>query len=293
MVGVSQEAGGVLGGWRLGVVHRTVHEYEDEVRASYNEARLTPRTGPGQNVLDTRVEVSPGAPMSWYQDYWGTRVAVFDLHQPHRRLTVTGTSVVDTRPAPPADDRGDWAAVDDEAAADRWCELLVPSRYVERHERLAEVGERLRAEAASPMDVVEAVSAWVRDGLAYQRGSTHVHTSAVEAWSAGEGVCQDFAHLAIAVLRAARVPARYVSGYFHPHPEAEVGETVEGESHAWAEAWIGRWFPFDPTNGTEVGPRHVRVAWGRDYADVPPLKGVYSGGAAGRPAVSVELVRHA
>jgi transglutaminase-like putative cysteine protease len=279
-------------GWRMKVVHRTVHTYEGDVRASYNEARLTPQSTHGQHVLDTRIDVQPGAPLSTYQDYWGTTVHVFDLHQPHAELVVTGTSLVDTRP-PVTRDKGLWVQVDDDEVADRFTELLGPSRYVEPDDELTAIAEELRAASATPLDAVDAASEWVRSRLEYRKGTTNVHTSALEAWKAGEGVCQDFAHLVIALLRAARVPTRYVSGYLHPKPDAPVRETVEGESHAWAEAWIGRWYPFDPTNGSHVGPRHVPVARGRDYRDVTPLKGVYSGGSAGKPEVTVELTRTA
>jgi transglutaminase-like putative cysteine protease len=280
-------------GWRLRVVHRTVHTYEAEVRTSYNEARLSPQSGPGQTVLDTRVDVSPNAPVTTYRDYWGTTVNVFDLHQPHQRLTVTGTSLVDTRGPAPRDEPGTWGAVETDEVADRWCEVLAPSRFVQWDEEIGEVAAGIKAAAATPLAAVDAAAEWVRSALTYRKGATHVGTTALEARAAGVGVCQDFAHLSLAVLRAAGVPARYVSGYFYPKKDAEVGEEVAGESHAWVEAWIGRWYPFDPTNGSEVRPRHVSVARGRDYKDVSPLKGVYSGGGAGTPTVTVELTRTA
>jgi transglutaminase-like putative cysteine protease len=118
-----------------------------------------------------------------------------------------------------------------------------------------------------------------------------VHSSAVDAWQAGEGVCQDYAHLTLAMLRAVGVPARYVSGYLHTKPDAAVGETVVGESHAWIEAWTGGWWGFDPTNDLPIGHRHVWVATGRDYGDVSPLKGTYSGGAATAIEVTVDMTR--
>jgi transglutaminase-like putative cysteine protease len=113
----------------------------------------------------------------------------------------------------------------------------------------------------------------------------------VDAWQAGEGVCQDYAHLTLAMLRAVGVPARYVSGYLHTKPDAGVGETVVGESHAWIEAWTGGWWGFDPTNDLPIGHRHVWVATGRDYGDVSPLKGIYSGGAATAIEVTVHMTR--
>jgi transglutaminase-like putative cysteine protease len=120
-----------------------------------------------------------------------------------------------------------------------------------------------------------------------------VGTSAVEAWHAGRGVCQDYAHISLAVLRAMGVPARYVPGYFYPKAEGTVGAKVIGESHAWVEAWTGDWAPYDPTNRVSVGERHVIVARGRDYSDVSPLRGIYSGPAGSSAEVTVELVRRA
>jgi transglutaminase-like putative cysteine protease len=127
--------------------------------------------------------------------------------------------------------------------------------------------------------------------MEYEKGSTTVTTTAPEALRAGSGVCQDFAHLGLALVRSLGVPARYTSGYLHPSDDAVIGEKTAGESHAWIEAWLGEWTPFDPTSGEAVGPRHVVVAHGRDYGDVPPLKGVYHGGAADALDVSVELTR--
>ena len=112
-------------------------------------------------------------------------------------------------------------------------------------------------------------------------------SSALEALNQQAGVCQDYAHLSIGLLRSAGIPARYVSGYLHTGKDARPGDTVSGESHAWVEAWLGDWWPFDPTNGVAVGERHAVVGRGRDYADVPPLKGVH---ATGRPeALEVEV----
>ena len=123
------------------------------------------------------------------------------------------------------------------------------------------------------------------------RGTTGVHTGAVEAWEARTGVCQDFAHLTLLLVREMGVPARYVSGYLLPSAATEIRQTVRGESHAWIEAWTGGWWGYDPTNDIEIGHRHVWVAVGRDYADVPPLKGIYSGGEAAALDVTVDMTR--
>ncbi len=133
------------------------------------------------------------------------------------------------------------------------------------------------------------LSEWAHGELEYAPGATHAHTSAVEAWRAGSGVCQDFAHLSLAVLRAMGIPARYVSGYFYPKAVPSVGAKVLGESHAWVEVWTGDWRGYDPTNALPVEERHVVVAHGRDYSDVAPLRGIYSGPSASSTEVTVEL----
>ncbi|GMA34240.1 transglutaminase-like domain-containing protein [Demequina litorisediminis] len=118
---------------------------------------------------------------------------------------------------------------------------------------------------------------YLHSEVMYVPGATTVHTAATEAWEARSGVCQDFAQLALGALRSVGIPARYVSGYLHPKRDAEIGETVAGESHAWVEWWTGEWTGFDPTNDREVGDHHVIVGRAREYRDVPPLSGVVAG----------------
>jgi len=131
----------------------------------------------------------------------------------------------------------------------------------------------------------------LRDQLEYVPGATSVHTSAVEAWEVKRGVCQDMAHICIGALRAIGIPARYVSGYLLPNAKAEIGERVKGDSHAWLEFWAGDWIGYDPTNRKFVGTDHIVVARGREYSDVPPLKGVYAGAAESQLSVTVEMTR--
>ena len=130
----------------------------------------------------------------------------------------------------------------------------------------------------------------VRNQISYTPGATNVSTTAGQAWASGVGVCQDFTHAMLSILRALRIPARYVSGYLHSEEEA-MGMTVTGESHAWVEYWDHGWHAIDPTNNRAVGAAHVVVARGRDYGDVPPLKGIYAGGKSGSLGVTVEITQ--
>jgi transglutaminase-like putative cysteine protease len=270
---------------RLQVRHATGYRYDTEVLSSYNEARLVPQTGLTQLTLSSEVVTHPDALQQRYWDYWGTQVTAFDVHVPHTELQVTCTSVVDTLAAT---EPGDPTWEEIEASSDAHVELLRPSAKTVPDDEL----KAIAADATnSPREVVLALSGLVKERVAYIPGSTGVQTSAVDAWQLGSGVCQDIAHVTLALLREAGVPARYVSGYLHPAKEPVVGETGAGESHAWVEAWLGAWWGFDPTNGIPAGERHVVVARGRDYTDLPPLKGVYAGGGMHSLGVTVEVTR--
>jgi transglutaminase-like putative cysteine protease len=276
--------------WRVRVVHTTGYRYAALVTQSYNEARLTPRSDRKQNLVVSRVETTPATRSYRYIDYWGTEVTAFDLHAPHTELKIVSSSVVETGDSATPVNGVSWAELRSPDVVDKYAEYLERTTYVPRDRELVAMARELR-KGRRPVDAVLAVSEWVHDKLTYQRGTTGVHSSAVDAWHAREGVCQDYAHLTLALLRSIGVPARYVSGYLHTNPNAAIGETVSGESHAWIEAWTGGWWGFDPTNDVEIGPRHIWVAIGRDYADVSPLKGTYSGGAATAIEVTVEVTR--
>jgi transglutaminase-like putative cysteine protease len=285
--------------WRLEVKHVTVYRYDRPVVASYNEARVTPLTTPGQIVIDSRVSVKPAAGMFAYWDYWGALVHSFDVHDPHQSLRVTSSSLVETGlgedallERTPKEPPPSWSQLGGEELADAFYEFLAPSSLVSPSD-LADVAGSLREGCGSPDDAVPVALEWASSQLEYAHGATDVGTSALDAWRAGRGVCQDFSHLALAVLRALGIPARYVSGYFYPKEEGALGAKVMGESHAWVEAWTGDWRGWDPTNRVKAGQRHVIVARGRDYADVAPLKGIFSGPPGSSTDVTVELTRRA
>jgi transglutaminase-like putative cysteine protease len=276
--------------WRLRVVHSTGYAYKSPATASFNEARLTPRSDNRQNVILSRVETVPATRSYRYIDYWGTAVTAFDLHAPHTELEVTASSVVETDKPEPPTEKVTWDELRSEAVIDRFDEVLGPTHYTPQSKRISRVGERI-AKYNDPHDAVIAAVEWVNSELDYVPGATGVHSSALDALREGNGVCQDFAHLTLAVLRSVGIPSRYVSGYLHPRRKAPVGETVDGESHAWIQAWTGGWWNFDPTNDKEITEQYVSVGVGRDYADVTPLKGIYSGGGSTDLDVVVEITR--
>ncbi len=276
--------------WRMRVIHTTGYAYESPVTASYNEARLTPRSNSRQNVIINRVETIPATRSYRYIDYWGTAVTAFDLHAPHTELTVTSSSVVETeRPEPPAV-KVTWTDLQSAAVIDRFDEVLRPTEYTPASKRVAAAGRRI-AEYHEPAEAVIAAARWARSELDYHPGTTGVHSSGLDALLEGEGVGQDFAHLSLIVLRSMGIPGRYVSGYLHPDRDAVIGDTVDGHSHAWIQAWTGGWWHYDPTHDCEITEQYISLGAGRDYADVSPLKGIYSGEGVTDLDVVVEITR--
>ncbi len=277
--------------WRLRVEHLTRYTYQTPVVASYNEVRLLPQTDQQQLTIEARLETVPAAPHYRYWDCWGTLVTAFDVHVPHEALEVKATSVVATAPEVGLPATGpDWLALRDPEVRDTHVEWLGVGDRTYLDDEMATAADEA-GRLPTPVAAVTEICRLVRERVRYQPGATGVQTSASEAWRLREGVCQDLAHVSLALLRRAGIPARYVSGYLHPVVDAALGETVHGESHAWIEVWLGAWYAVDPTNGIPAGPRHVVVARGRDYADVPPLRGIYSGGGAQELAVSVSVTR--
>ncbi|MET0698565.1 MAG: transglutaminase family protein [Mycobacterium sp.] len=276
--------------WRMRVVHATGYAYKSPVTASYNEARLTPRSDSRQNVILNRVETTPATRSYRYVDYWGTAVTAFDLHAPHTELEVTASSVVETDKPEKPTEVVSWDDLASDAVIDRYDELLTPTDYVPASRRIQAVGKRI-AKYHDPQQAVFEAAKWANSELAYVPGTTGVHSSGLDAHREGKGVCQDFAHLSLILLRSMGIPSRYVSGYLHPKKKATVGETIEGQSHAWIQAWTGSWLNYDPTNDTEINEQYISVGVGRDYADVTPLKGIYSGAGSTDLDVVVEITR--
>ena len=177
--------------------------------------------------------------------------------------------------------------------ATEYVEQLGQTRLTTPPDEVVEIARTALATSESPCDTALAIFEAIGNRIEYMPGSTSVYTTAREAWEKNKGVCQDITHLAIGALRSIGIPARYVSGYLHPKPDAAIGETVAGESHAWVEWFCGEWRGFDPTNLIEIGDRHVAVGRGRDYNDVAPLRGVYAGPYASKLFVTVEITREA
>lgn len=279
---------------KLHIRYITAFAYEDPVWNSHNVLRACPVTDAYQNLLSYELEIEPRATIRSHVDRWGTRVDAFSVRQPHTRLVVTAESVVETvaRPRPaPVPCR---LLEEDSFRSEHWI-YLQPSAHTRAGPGIEAAAHAAVEGAASVTEAVEAVDRFVHESMDYRPGSTVIGVDVDSVYANRSGVCQDFSHLAIALLRAVGVPARYVSGYFYAadatDPGASVGEPVTVQTHAWVEAAIpgGGWLAIDPTNAAAVGERHVVIGRGRDYDDVTPLRGVYSGRSEASLAVEVTM----
>ncbi|MDT0181729.1 transglutaminase family protein [Microbacterium sp. ARD31] len=279
---------------RLRIEHQTGFSYQGDVTASYNEARMLPGSTENQFVLNSSLDIEPSTSVNQYVDYFGTRVAAFDVLSGHASLMITARSLVEVRPRPIEHVEYSWADLERDAIlAIDIVEQLTQTVRTRPHPEVADLARRIAAEHQHPGRAAHAIAEAVGDAVEYMHGITGVHSTAAEAWDERKGVCQDIAHITLGALREVGIPARYVSGYLHPREDAEVGEPVIGESHAWVEWFAGEWQGFDPTNNLEIGDRHVLVGRGRDYNDVPPLRGVYAGPHKSHLHVKVTITREA
>ncbi|MDT4893672.1 MAG: hypothetical protein QOE97_2707 [Pseudonocardiales bacterium] len=263
---------------RYRIDHVSRYGYDSAVTLSFNEARLTPASTRWQTPLESTLRIDDATWQHPYVDYWGTQVRCFEVTRPHRDLVVSATSLVEVEPdGRPRPQRAlEWADLQGRTVAEEFGEFLAQTPSTLPPADLGVMAQEI-AQRSDPQAAALAISTAVHDLMTYLPGSTGVSTPAHEAWAARSGVCQDYAHLVVGALRAVGIPARYVSGYLHPKNDAVIGEPAIGESHAWVEWWLGEWVAHDPTNNAEVAERHVMVGSGRDYADVPPIKGILAG----------------
>jgi transglutaminase-like putative cysteine protease len=279
---------------RLRIKHSTGFHYGGDVTASYNEARMLPVSAEGQLVLYSHIEILPISSQHNYVDYWGSRVSSFEILTPHKELSLTATSLVEVRPRAHRAEKIGWQALTALAeTATSYIEQTRQTRRTDPPDDVIALAAEIAGRSSSPCDAALEICTAIGNAVQYMQGFTAVTSTAKEAWEQRKGVCQDITHLALGALRSVGIPARYVSGYLHPKPDAAIGETIAGESHAWVEWFCGEWRGFDPTNLIDIGDRHVTVGRGRDYNDVPPLRGVYAGPYGSKLFVTVEITKEA
>jgi transglutaminase-like putative cysteine protease len=276
------------------VRHTTTFRYEPAVRESVMEVRLQPRSDGDQRCLSFTLDIDPPANVMQYRDFTGNTVHHFDIAGRHNQVKVTAQSAVElqTVPAPRPSDSGDWSDLDALVAANDHWEMLLPSHFAHTSEPLEKLAKELRCERrGNPLTLLLEINESIYTLFAYVKNSTKVDSPIEEALRARQGVCQDFAHIMIALVRPLLIPCRYVSGYMFHRDEDDKDRSLEGASHAWVEALVPGWgwVAFDPTNNLVGGDRHIRVAVGRDYADVPPTRGVYKGESQSELSVAVTV----
>jgi transglutaminase-like putative cysteine protease len=276
--------------------HLTSFRYSRPIWQTMMEVRMHPRSETRQRCFTFRLSVNPRARIFSFQDHLGNQVHHFDLPQLHRELSIVAESLVNLDPAPelPASlPAKAWAELNDLISqGDHW-QMLMPSHFARSSPLLDELTRELDVEEArgrDPLTLVRDVTVGIYRAFAYVRKSTTVNSPIEASLSRRQGVCQDFAHIMIAVVRSLRIPCRYVSGYLYHGDQQD--RSSEGATHAWVEALLPGlgWVGFDPTNNLIAGYRHIRTAVGRDYADVPPTLGTMKGRAETELQVRVRVM---
>jgi transglutaminase-like putative cysteine protease len=277
------------------VHHVTRFHYSAPITESVMEVYMHPRTEGNQRCLNFKLSVNPRAQIFSHRDYLGNTVNHFDIPRPHTRLSITAEALVEIRPVPELPHSLDieaWARLDSEIEQGDFWDMLIPSRFIEMTPLVHELARELRVEQRhdDPLSLLRELNTAIYTTFDYDQESTEVDSPIDHALENRKGVCQDFAHIMITLVRNLHIPCRYVSGYLFTGAD-DHDRSAEDATHAWVEAYLPGlgWVGFDPTNNLVVADRHIRVAIGRDYADVPPSRGVFKGAAETELSVSVRV----
>lgn len=276
--------------------YRAEYRYPGPVYDQHNMLRVTPASAPVQRVRGFRVVVDPSARTRTHRDYFGTEVVEFGVPGEHDRLTITaeGEVVTETPARPPG---GAWESLREPAYADAGREFLLSTGDEPANGALTSLREAIGAD--TPRGTLERLCEVVPDRFEYRPGATFVGSTVDDLLEGGAGVCQDFVHLSLILLRQSGIAARYVSGYLFAAPEDGGQDSVEVDTHAWVEALLPSedggppaWTGADPTNRRLAGEEHVKIGHGRFYGDVAPIRGVYKGGGGeAHHEVNVRMTR--
>lgn len=286
------------------IEHTTLYEYQSSVSLCHNQAYLLPRETPSQTCLTSELRIDPQpSDLIERSDFFGNRRVYFAVEQPHQEQKVTMLGQVRILGELSLFSSGQaisWELARDRLAGDRSrnlleaCPFLYPSRHIPTSPALADYARRSFPPGRLLLDAVKELVARIHCDFIYDPGFTTIATPLDEVLEHRRGVCQDFAHLAIGCLRSLGLAARYVSGYLETLPPPGKTRLVGADaSHAWISVLVpgGGWVDFDPTNDQQVSEHHLTVAWGRDFADVVPLKGVAFGGGEHKLKVAVDVQR--
>ena len=275
--------------------HVTRFRYSRAVHESVMELRMQPRSEAAQSLRNFQIVTNPRAQLYAYTDYLGNAVYHFNVLRAHEELRIDVQAVVEMNPKPPPPEAADaleWQRYNALNLGDDHFDLMESSKFAVGSQALHVFVDAhgLAKPEGDPLTALRRLSKTIHDAFDYEIGVTQVHSPIEHALSAKRGVCQDFAHIMIAVARSWGIPTRYVSGYLH-HRRKGQDRSGDDATHAWVEAYLPSlgWLGFDPTNDIEAGERHIRVAVGRDYADVPPTRGTFKGDAESELAISVSV----
>jgi transglutaminase-like putative cysteine protease len=275
------------------VTHVTRFQYQSPVHESVTEVRLAPRNDARQELQWFELTTQPAATIFRYVDALGNDVHHFDIIAPHQELLVQTRMRVRTLPActlPEHLEPSAWDTLERMRVDGQLWDFLEPSPAVPLSPAVGAFADACGlARASNPLTCFRRIISGVYSALLYTPDSTTVDTPIETVLETRRGVCQDFAHVALAIARGHGIPCRYVSGYFAPASDESGAQTLA--SHAWVEAWLPglEWTAFDPTHDVVAGERHISVAVGRDYGDAAPTRGVFRGGSAGTLSVSVRI----
>jgi transglutaminase-like putative cysteine protease len=279
---------------KLHVLHRTRFKYGANVHESFNEARLQPVSTGAQTCHSFVLKVLPATRLSHYLDFYLNYVHLFEINQPHTELSVEASSVVTTGDRPPLAADAAPAPMNrlpECARLERCYDFLQTSTYVEVSAELWRLALDATDGQTDTWQAAQAIMRHIHREFRYQPSVTHAHTHMRDVLQNRAGVCQDFAHVMLGLCRALKIPARYVSGYLYNGPADQLKGAQA--SHAWVEVYVlgHGWCGLDPTNNGLTDGHYVKVATGRDYADVSPLKGTYRGTAKREMTVDVLVSR--
>src|ERR1700712_2108124 len=274
--------------------HVTRFRYSSPVRESVMELRMQPRSEGPQSLRSFQITTNPRAQLYAYTDHLGNAVYHFNVLRAHDELKIEAQAVVEIAPVPVLPQKADmleWGRYNALNLSDEQFDLLEPSTYALITPALAAfiAGNDLTTPKDDPLTALRYLSKTIHDAFEYRAGITDAHSPIDVALKGKSGVCQDFAHIMIAVARSWGIPARYVSGYLHHRGRED--RSSEDATHAWIEAYLPSlgWIGLDPTNDILAAERHIRAAVGRDYADVPPTRGTYKGAAEDELAIFVAV----
>ena len=276
------------------IKHLTKFHYASPVSESVMEARMHPRSEGNQRCLTFHLAVSPRCRVFAYRDHVGNNIHHFDIPGQHSYLVIVAESLLDVQP--PADiptslPANAWTEADSMVQMGDFWEMLLPSEFAEPTPLLLDLANQLGVcRRDDPLSLLRELNQKLYDWFEYVPKSTKVDSPIDEAIKSRQGVCQDFAHIMIALVRSLRIPCRYVSGYLYRRAQDHDRSVVDA-THAWVEAFLPPlgWVGFDPTNCLLTGDRHIRTAIGRDYADVPPTRGIFRGHTASDLSVAVRV----